>query len=215
MAASNAASVTPAAAVAAPRLSLLLVGRRRNAPARAAAGGGGGAGGASYLDMWRKAVERERRSAELARRLQAPAPAEAAAPPVDVVERRTARFEDLLRVPREERDRVQRRQVIDRAAAALAAARAVLKEPPPAPAPAPAQSPPPSPPTTPPQGAETAKVESGGGSTAIESGRGSRSAAPAPASQSAEGTGFHWVHVRLFKDHSFLLINHNSDHFSF
>jgi hypothetical protein len=213
MAASNAASVTPAAAVAAPRLSLLLVGRRRNAPARAAAGGGGGAGGASYLDMWRKAVERERRSAELARRLQAPAPAEAAAPPVDVVERRTARFEDLLRVPREERDRVQRRQVIDRAAAALAAARAVLKEPPPAPAPA--QSPPPSPPTTPPQGAETAKVESGGGSTAIESGRGSRSAAPAPALQSAEGTGFHWVHVRLFKDHSFLLINHNSDHFSF
>lgn len=213
MAASNAASVTPAAAVAAPRLSLLLVGRRRNAPARAAAGGGGGAGGASYLDMWRKAVERERRSAELARRLQAPAPAEAAAPPVDVVERRTARFEDLLRVPREERDRVQRRQVIDRAAAALAAARAVLKEPPPAPAPA--QSPPPSPPTTPPQGAETAKVGSGGGSTAIESGRGSRSAAPAPASQSAEGTGFHWVHVRLFKDHSFLLINHNSDHFSF
>ena len=146
MAASHAASVSPAAA---PRLSLLL-GRRRNARLRAAAASpasaGGAAGGGSYLDMWRKAVERERRSAELARRLQSPAPAEAeaaAAPPVEVVERRTARFEDLLRVPREERDRVQRRQVIDRAAAALAAARAVLKEPPPAPAPA--SPPPPSP----------------------------------------------------------------------
>ncbi|PVH34438.1 hypothetical protein PAHAL_8G218400 [Panicum hallii] len=189
MAASNAASVSPAAA---PRLSLLL-GRRRSARVRAAAASpasaGGGAGGGSYLDMWRKAVERERRSAELARRLQAPAPAEAeaaAAPPVEVVERRTARFEDLLRVPREERDRVQRRQVIDRAAAALAAARAVLKEPPPAPAPAPASSPPPSPPQTPPQRAESAKVGSAGGSAAKESDRGSRTSAPAPVSQSAE-----------------------------
>jgi len=202
MAASHAASVSPAAA---PRLSLLL-GRRRNARVRAAASAGGGAGGGSYLDMWRKAVERERRSAELARRLQAPAPAEAeaaaaGAPPVEVVERRTARFEDLLRVPREERDRVQRRQVIDRAAAALAAARAVLKEPPPAPAPA--SPPPPSPPQTLPQGAETAKVGSAGASVAKGSDRGSRTPASAPVSQSAEGTGFHWVHVRWFKDHSF------------
>ena len=202
MAASHAASVSPAAA---PRLSLLL-GRRRNARVRAAASAGGGTGGGSYLDMWRKAVERERRSAELARRLQAPTPAEAeaaAAPPVEVVERRTARFEDLLRVPREERDRVQRRQVIDRAAAALAAARAVLKEPPPAPAPAPASSPPPSPPPTPPQRAESAKVGSAGGSAAKGSDRGSTTSAPAPVSQSGEGTGFHWVHVRWFKDHSF------------
>ncbi|CAL4987176.1 unnamed protein product [Urochloa decumbens] len=188
MAASSAASVSPAIA---PRLSLLLR-SRRNARARAAAvGAGGGAGEGSYLDMWRKAVERERRSAELARRLQAPVPsAEAGAPgspPVEVVERRTARFEDLLRVPREERDRVQRRQVIDRAAAALAAARAVLKEPPPAPAPA--QSPPPSPPPTPPQRGETAKVGSGGGSAVGGSDRGSRSPAPAPVSQSAEVPG--------------------------
>ncbi|OEL18553.1 hypothetical protein BAE44_0020428 [Dichanthelium oligosanthes] len=184
MAASSAASVYLATA---PRLSVLL--RRRNARVRAssAASSGPAAGGGSYLDMWRKAVERERRSAELARRLQAPAEAEApaAAPPVDVVERRTARFEDLLRVPREERDRVQRRQVIDRAAAALAAARAVLKEPPPAPAPSPeAQSPPPSPPPTPPQRAEMAKVGSGGDSAARGPDRGSRTAAPV--SQSAE-----------------------------
>nr|CAB3490156.1 unnamed protein product [Digitaria exilis] len=185
MAASNAASVSPATA---PRLSLLL--RRRNARARAAAASssaGGGAGGGSYLDMWRKAVERERRSAELARRLQAPVPAGAEAvapPPADVVERRTARFEDLLRVPREERDRVQRNQVIDRAAAALAAARAVLKEPPPAPAPAP--SPSPSPPSTPPQMTEAAKVGSAGGSAAKESDRGSRTAASASVSQLPE-----------------------------
>lgn len=186
MAASNAASVSPATA---PRLSLLL--RRRNARSRtaAASSAGGGAGGGSYLDMWRKAVERERRSAELARRLQTPVPARAEAPappPADVVERRTARFEDLLRVPREERDRVQRSQVIDRAAAALAAARAVLKEPPPAPAPDPA----PAPPSTPPQMTETAKVGSAGGSAPKELDRGSRTAASAPVPQIAEGTGF-------------------------
>jgi hypothetical protein len=187
MAASNAASVSSAA----PRLLLLRrrggasgSAQHRNARFRAAAGGG------SYLDMWKKAVERERRSADLARRLQAPpaeADAPAPAPPVEDVRRRTARFEEMLRVPREERDRVQRNQVIDRAAAALAAARAVLKEPP-------AFSPPP----TPPQVAETGKVGSAGGGAARGSDRNSRSAARAQLSPSAEGIGLHWVHVRLF-----------------
>uniref|UniRef100_A0A0E0MGN6 Uncharacterized protein n=1 Tax=Oryza punctata TaxID=4537 RepID=A0A0E0MGN6_ORYPU len=134
------------------RRHLLL--RRGCARARVCAVRDGG-GGSSYLDMWKKAVERERRSAEIAHRLQQSSSAAAAAAVKeeegegkgaaagDVVERRTARFEEMLRVPREERDRVQRRQVIDRAAAALAAARAVLKDPPP--------PPPPSPPSTPPQ----------------------------------------------------------------
>ncbi|XP_066335810.1 protein LIKE EARLY STARVATION, chloroplastic-like [Miscanthus floridulus] len=196
MAASNAASASVSSA--APRLLLL---RRRGgasasaqhrnarfrpAAAAAATSAGGGSGGGSYLDMWRKAVERERRSAELARRLQeAPPPAaEADAPPappvpVEDVRRRTARFEEMLRVPREERDRVQRRQVIDRAAAALAAARAVLKEPPPA-------SPPSSPPPTPPQVAETARVGSAAGGAAGGSDRSSRPAARAQLSPSAE-----------------------------
>jgi len=155
--------------------------------------------------MWRKAVERERRSAELARRLQeAPPPAEADAPPapgapLEDVRRRTARFEEMLRVPREERDRVQRRQVIDRAAAALAAARAVLKEPPPA-------SPPSSPPPTPPQVAETAKVGSAAAGAARGSDRSSRPAARTQLSPSAEGIGFHWVHLRLSKDHAARLL---------
>jgi hypothetical protein len=159
--------------------------------------------------MWRKAVERERRSAELARRLQEAPPtspaAEADAPPapgapVEDVRRRTARFEEMLRVPPEERDRVQRRQVIDRAAAALAAARAVLKEPPPAS--------PPAPPSTPPQVAETAKVGSvAAGAAARGSDRSSRPSARAQlSSPSAEGIGFHLVHVRLFKDHAARLL---------
>ncbi|KAJ1276052.1 hypothetical protein BS78_05G184600 [Paspalum vaginatum] len=173
MAASNAASISSAA----PRLLLLrrrgaAATRHRNARFRAAAAASASGGGASYLDMWRKAVERERRSEELARRLQAPPPAEAEGPPPgDVAQRRTARFEEMLRVPREERDRVQRRQVIDRAAAALAAAQAVLKDPPPAPAPS--ASPTPSPPATPPQRAET-------GSAARGSDGGSRPAAREP-----------------------------------
>ncbi|XP_048570864.1 uncharacterized protein LOC125551637 [Triticum urartu] len=135
--ATNSAPIIPAA----PHLyrlrgRLLLPHARRGAGqrvvvVRAVSGDGGRGGGPSYLDMWKKAVNRERRSAELAYRLQAsPPPAEAEGPQQADVERRTARFEEMLRVPREERDRVQRTQVIDRAAAALAAARAVLKEPP-------------------------------------------------------------------------------------
>jgi hypothetical protein len=188
MASSNAApisiTITPAAA---PHL-LLLRGsaRHRNARFRveaAATSAGGGADGGSYLDMWRKAVERERRSAELAYRLQAPPAVEAPARGEDV-ERRAARFEEMLRVPREDRDRAQRRQVIDRAAAALAAARAVLKEPP-----AQSESPSPSPPPTPPREAETAAnaAGSGFGSGPRKSDQSSRPAAPA---KSAEGIAF-------------------------
>ncbi|KAL6654022.1 hypothetical protein ACP70R_007487 [Stipagrostis hirtigluma subsp. patula] len=179
MAASNAASISSAA----PHLLLLRrrVGGARNARVRAAAsagGNGGGGGGASYLDMWRKAVERERRSAEIARRLQETPTRTAEAEAAPDVESRTARFEEMLRVPREERDRVQRRQVIDRAAAALAAARAVLKEPP-----APSASPSPSPPPTPPQEAEAARGKAGSGDGGAPGGsdRGPQTAAPAPA----------------------------------
>ncbi|KAF2911426.1 hypothetical protein DAI22_11g179300 [Oryza sativa Japonica Group] len=162
------------APTAPPRhLHLLLRLRLRGRPAvstcvRATAHGGDG--GSSYLDMWKKAVERERRSAEIAHRLQQSSSAAAAAVKEEEgegkaaaaagdVERRTARFEEMLRVPREERDRVQRRQVIDRAAAALAAARAVLKDPPP--------PPPPSPPSTPPQEREQQQKPA---ATAIQAG---------------------------------------------
>ena len=208
--ATNSAPITPAAPHRPlhghgnfQRLLLLPLGRRRGVVVRAVSGGdGGGAAGPSYLDMWKKAVERERRSAELAYRLQAsppPAEAEAGSPLPADVERRTARFEEMLRVPREERDRVQRTQVIDRAAAALAAARAVLKEPP-------QQNPPPSsppPPQNPPQSSPPQKPATTTDVTGSGNGSGSRkpakgledpgsladaaSAAPV-ASQSAEGT---------------------------
>lgn len=41
---------------------------------------------------------------------------------------RTEKFNRLQDVPREERDRIQRQQLIDRAAAAIAAARALISE---------------------------------------------------------------------------------------
>lgn len=46
----------------------------------------------------------------------------------DEWERRSREFQKILEVPSEERDRIQRMQVVDRAAAAIAAARALLKE---------------------------------------------------------------------------------------
>ncbi|EHA8588885.1 hypothetical protein COCNU_scaffold006994G000020 [Cocos nucifera] len=95
--------------------------------------------GDSYLDMWRKAVDRERKSQEFRRSTD-----NAAEGPrlglaggggevedEDELERKTERFEKILKVPKEERDRIQRLQIIDRAAAAIAAARALLQESPP------------------------------------------------------------------------------------
>jgi hypothetical protein len=90
MASSNAApiSITPATAAASHHLFLLRgSARHRNARfcvAAAATSVGGGPGEGSYLDMWRKAVERERLSAELAYRVQASPAAEADAVPAPV-----------------------------------------------------------------------------------------------------------------------------------
>lgn len=80
--------------------------------------------------MWKRA--KERYEAE-----QAEKTAEAC-PPVDenaetadpkAWEEKEQRFASILSVPTEERDRVQRMQVVDRAAAALAAAQALMSEP--------------------------------------------------------------------------------------
>lgn len=68
-------------------------------------------------------MERERRSQEL-RRTADRRPDEQRIEPQD----RTELFNKILSVPREERDRVQRLQLIDRAAAAIAAARSLLKD---------------------------------------------------------------------------------------
>ncbi|KAK2986053.1 hypothetical protein RJ640_011494, partial [Escallonia rubra] len=99
---------------------------------------GGGAigvandGGGSYLDMWKNAVDRERKAVEFQRIAEKAvdgsgdvAEGEESA---EVLERRSSEFQKILEVSPEERDRVQRMQVIDRAAAAIAAARAILKE---------------------------------------------------------------------------------------
>ena len=88
----------------------------------------------SYLDMWKKAMERERKNFDFERIVQSTATAAAAGGDRDdeesaeELEKKTQEFQKLLEVSPEERDKVQRMQVIDRAAAAIAAARAILKE---------------------------------------------------------------------------------------
>lgn len=77
--------------------------------------------------MWKKAVERERKSASfnsIADRVAANTDDNND----DDLEKKTSEFQKLLQVSAEERDRVQRMQVIDRAAAAIAAARQLLQE---------------------------------------------------------------------------------------
>ncbi|KAG8370288.1 hypothetical protein BUALT_Bualt14G0101400 [Buddleja alternifolia] len=86
-------------------------------------------GGDSYLDMWKKAVDRERRSIEFERMAEnASENEEVNVESGEELEKKSSEFEKLLEVSVEERDRIQRMQVIDRAAAAIAAARALLKE---------------------------------------------------------------------------------------
>ncbi|CAA0828290.1 Unknown protein [Striga hermonthica] len=85
----------------------------------------GGGVGDSYLDMWKKAVERERKSVDFGKMAVENEGKEVSS---EELERMNREFGKLLEVPVEERDRVQRMQVIDRAAAAIAAARALLKE---------------------------------------------------------------------------------------
>ncbi|XP_077247350.1 protein LIKE EARLY STARVATION, chloroplastic [Tasmannia lanceolata] len=79
--------------------------------------------GDSYLDMWKKAVDRDRKTQEF-EKIVGNVEEESA----ETLERMTDEFMKILEVPKEERDRIQRLQVIDRAAAAIAAAQALLKE---------------------------------------------------------------------------------------
>ncbi|KAI4317912.1 hypothetical protein L6164_025740 [Bauhinia variegata] len=91
-------------------------------------------GGDSYLDMWKRAVEKERRTQEFLRISENTAGRDSGGgdddekPSAEELKKRTREFQKILEVPTEERDRVQRMQVIDRAAAAIAAAKAILKE---------------------------------------------------------------------------------------
>lgn len=81
----------------------------------------------SYLDMWKEAVEREKQVEEY-EKISVESSEEGDGETEEVLKRKSNEFKKLLEVSTEERDRVQRMQVIDRAGAAIAAARSILKE---------------------------------------------------------------------------------------
>ncbi|XP_026395255.1 uncharacterized protein LOC113290005 isoform X1 [Papaver somniferum] len=91
----------------------------------------------SYLDMWKTAMDRERKTIEFQNMavVNGDANGEKVEEESDndpkVIEKKSDEFKKILEVPKEERDQIQRMQVIDRAAAAIAAAQALLKETPP------------------------------------------------------------------------------------
>eukprot|EP00250_Pteridium_aquilinum_P020990 c25001_g6_i1 orf=193-1965(+) len=87
----------------------------------------------SYLSMWKRAKDRqEEEQLRLYNEEKEKQEKEQEAQPQDIEKRlwdeKAQRFSSILQVPSEERDRVQRMQVVDRAVAALAAANALLAE---------------------------------------------------------------------------------------
>lgn len=87
--------------------------------------------------MWKKALDRERKSNDFERIAENLARAsddddeegvEEEKVSQEELERKSSEFQKILEASTEERDRIQRMQVVDRAAAAIAAARALLKE---------------------------------------------------------------------------------------
>ncbi|VVA98629.1 unnamed protein product [Arabis nemorensis] len=96
--------------------------RRERSGLRASNEGGGIE---SYLHMWKNAVDREKKEKAFEKIVENVA--------VDVekgeeedLEKKTDEFQKILEVSVEERDRIQRMQVVDRAAAAISAAKAIL-----------------------------------------------------------------------------------------
>ncbi|KAI5067453.1 hypothetical protein GOP47_0017981 [Adiantum capillus-veneris] len=111
-----------------PPLSLLVRASSRGKSSSIATSSAGD--GSSYLGMWKRAKDRDEQERL---QLEKQKEQEASPPPQQDLERRvwdekSQKFTSLLQVPAEERDRVQRMQVVDRAAAALAAANALLAE---------------------------------------------------------------------------------------
>ncbi|KAJ4849921.1 hypothetical protein Tsubulata_036023 [Turnera subulata] len=86
--------------------------------------------GNSYLDMWRTAVGRDRKTAEFQKIAEKSPTGNAGGGGEGGVDldKKSEDFKKILDVSKEERDRIQRMQVIDRAAAAIAAAQAILKD---------------------------------------------------------------------------------------
>ncbi|KAL3691143.1 hypothetical protein R1sor_004794 [Riccia sorocarpa] len=81
--------------------------------------------GTSFLQMWERA--KQRRADDSEREESSVGSSTKESGPEDWA-RRDRAFKDMLQVPPEERDKIQRRQIIDRAAAALAAANAFLAQ---------------------------------------------------------------------------------------
>ncbi|KDP40251.1 hypothetical protein JCGZ_02249 [Jatropha curcas] len=87
--------------------------------------------GDSYLDMWKNAIDREKKTVEfqkITERFDSGNNASSDGGPGVDLKKKSEDFKKILDVSKEERDRIQRMQVIDRAAAAIAAARAILKD---------------------------------------------------------------------------------------
>ncbi|KAG9132725.1 hypothetical protein Leryth_014009 [Lithospermum erythrorhizon] len=82
----------------------------------------------SYLDMWKKAMDNEKKGIEFQKISETSVEGYVEEESEEVVKRKNIEFQKILEVSKEERDRVQRMQVIDRAAAAIAAARSLLEE---------------------------------------------------------------------------------------
>lgn len=89
------------------------------------------------MDMWRTAVDRDRKEIEfqkIAGNLAESGDGDGneggggGRDLTEQLEKKSEEFSKILEVSKEERDRIQRLQVIDRAAAAIAAARAILEE---------------------------------------------------------------------------------------
>ncbi|XP_075512255.1 protein LIKE EARLY STARVATION, chloroplastic isoform X2 [Primulina tabacum] len=102
----------------------------KNSTVRISRIGAADGGGDSYLEMWKKAMERERKSAEFERMAENTSDdsEQGTEESDEELERRNNEFKKLLEFSVEERDKIQKIQVIDRAAAAIAAARALVKD---------------------------------------------------------------------------------------
>ncbi|KAJ7954816.1 Protein RNA-directed DNA methylation like [Quillaja saponaria] len=110
-----------------PQEQGVFIGRKKSTGLRAKVSDGGD----SYLDMWKKAVDNERKVTVFQRIVENAAGNDIADGDngnVEELEKKSEDFNKLLEVSSEERDRIQRMQVIDRAAAAIAAARSILEE---------------------------------------------------------------------------------------
>lgn len=80
----------------------------------------------SYLDMWKNAVDREKKEKAFEKIAENVVAVDGEKEKGGDMEKKSDEFQKILEVSVEERDRIQRMQVVDRAAAAISAARAIL-----------------------------------------------------------------------------------------